>query len=84
MGDVLRFPDTASRLPGPTLPRLKLLRKLARLTRETLAEKIGVEAATIRDWESAAESIPDEYKAWLAEVFSVSVPFLMNWNEESA
>lgn len=66
--------------PKPS-SRLTELREASRLTKRSLAGLIGVHGSAISDWESGKLSIPDEHKTHLADLFGVSVAFLMGWDE---
>lgn len=61
---------------------LQHLRKLNNLTQEDIAEKVGVSRQAIAKWESG-ETIPDiEKSKLLAEIFSVSLDDLVNYEPE--
>lgn len=60
---------------------LQALRKLNKLSQETLAEKIGVSRQTIAKWENG-ESTPDIGSCEkLAEVFDVTIDDLLHYDE---
>ena len=59
--------------------RLAELRRAQGLTLETLSRTLGVAQSTVNRWERGQTGIPDRYKLDLAEIFAVSVPFLMGW-----
>lgn len=47
-----------------------------------LADRLGVRERTVYRWERGESGIPDEKKLALAELFGVSVLWLMGWEEE--
>lgn len=61
--------------------RIALLREAANLTRESLAERLGVTERTVYRWERGEVQIPDEQKLALSTLFSVTVGFLMGWEQ---
>jgi transcriptional regulator with XRE-family HTH domain len=60
--------------------RIGLLREQAKLSREELAQKLGVTARTVYRYE-AGKTVPDGQKLALSTLFSVTVTFLMGWSE---
>lgn len=65
--------------PGPN--RLRELRGLRQLRLADLAEELGVSIRTVNRWERAERPIPDAQKVRLAEIFGVSVSWLMCWDD---
>lgn len=61
--------------------RIGHLRETANLRPADIASRLGVTETTARRWEAGKVQIPDEKKLALAELFEVSVPFLMGWPE---
>ena len=60
--------------------RIAQLRAASGLTRPDLAAKLGLEAErTITRWETGETGIPDHRKFQLAEMFGVSVAWMMGW-----
>ena len=59
--------------------RIAMLRQIAGLRPADIASRLGVTETTARRWESGKGEIPDGRKLALAELFEVSVPFLMGW-----
>ena len=49
------------------------------VSRRRVAKEIGVHPTTVGRWESGISPIPDFRKQQLAELFGVSVPYLMGW-----
>ncbi len=61
---------------------LQHLRKINNLTQEDVAEQVGVSRQAVAKWESG-ETLPDlEKSRLLAEVFSVSLDDLVNYEPE--
>ena len=60
--------------------RLKELRKLRKMTRVELAEKIGVTKLTILNWEHGTHKIKGSNAKKLAEYFNVSIPYLLGYD----
>lgn len=56
-----------------------MLREMAGLRPVDIASKLGVTERTAYRWERGEVQIPDERKLQLADLFAVSVPFLMGW-----
>ena len=67
-------------LPGMPQNRIAELRETRSLTQHAIAERLGVHESTVSRWESGSCAIPDPRKQELAELFGVSVSFLMGWN----
>lgn len=61
--------------------RIEMLRNQAELKRVDIASRLGVVEMTVMRWERGDTQIPDQQKLALAQMFNVSVPFLMNWPE---
>jgi transcriptional regulator with XRE-family HTH domain len=61
--------------------RIAMLRQIAGLRPADIASRLGVTETTARRWESGKGEIPDGRKLALADLFEVSVPFLMGWPE---
>lgn len=63
--------------------RIAMLRESAGMSQVELAAGLGVSSQqTIERWESGVtKEIPDKHKLAMAELFHVSVPFLMGWPE---
>lgn len=59
--------------------RLKKLRLMQRLSLEDIAAARGVSRSTAHRWEQGEVQIPDSHKTALAELFGVSVTFLLGW-----
>lgn len=59
--------------------RIEQTRRMSELTREQVAVRLDVSARTIYRWESGDTSVPDEHKLAMAEMFGVTVPWLMGW-----
>ena len=52
------------------------------LTQEALAEKIDVDAATIRRWEKGSTDIPSSKAACMSMLFKCSVDYLFGLTDE--
>jgi transcriptional regulator with XRE-family HTH domain len=63
-------------------PRLRELREEANLTVEQLAEKLGVVKQTISKYENNQREPKYEYLLKLAEIFNVSVDYLLGRIDE--
>ena len=63
--------------------RLKELRKLRKMTRVELAEKIGVTKLTILNWEHGTHKIKGSNAKKLAEYFNVSIPYLLGYDTDN-
>lgn len=68
--------------------RLRELRKSQGWSRRELADRLApqprnelLHERTIRRWEDGDTAIPDHRKAELADLFGVSIPFLMCWSD---
>lgn len=61
-----------------------MLRVMAQMSHADVASRMGVTETTERRWEDARVQIPDGQKNALAQMFKVSVPFLMGWPETYA
>jgi transcriptional regulator with XRE-family HTH domain len=64
------------------LPRLKRLRLAQKISRETIGHYLGVTSRTVHRWETGG-SIPDRHKFALADMFGVSVPYLLAWDDDN-
>jgi transcriptional regulator with XRE-family HTH domain len=62
------------------LNRIGRLRKAQGLTTTQLAALLGVHTNTVDRWEKGA-GVKDKQKARLAELFGVSISYLMGWPE---
>ena len=61
--------------------RIKLARKNLDMTLEQVANKCGVQKSTVRKWEEGLiKTIKYEHMAMLAEIFNVSLAWLMGMN----
>lgn len=56
--------------------RLRDLRKAQKLTREQLADKIGVTTRAVASWEMSDRLPSPDYMLWIADHFSVSLDYL--------
>ena len=63
--------------------RLKELRKNKGYTQQDLAEKIGMTKRTIIAWENGERDIKSEQAQKLADIFGVSVGFLLGYERET-
>jgi transcriptional regulator with XRE-family HTH domain len=63
------------------LPRLKRLRLTQKIAQDALGEQLGVTGRTVRRWETGRTSIPDRHKFALADMFGVSVLYLLAWDD---
>ena len=61
--------------------RLKELRKEKGLTQEELSNEIGTTKLTISNWENEKHSIGSEKAKLLADLFNVSVGYLLGHSE---
>lgn len=63
--------------------RIGRLRKAQGLTTTDLGSICGVHEHTVRRWENAGPGggVPDKHKIRLAELFGVSISYLMGWDE---
>jgi transcriptional regulator with XRE-family HTH domain len=62
--------------------RVRELRKARGLKPHDLAAKLRVDTSTITRWESGRGAIPDHRKIQLANLFDVSVAYVMGWSKE--
>jgi transcriptional regulator with XRE-family HTH domain len=63
--------------------RIASLRAASGLTRTQVAARLGLKSErTVYRWETGGSGIPDSSKFALAEMFGVSVPWLMGWEDE--
>ncbi|CAM4156741.1 hypothetical protein AT575_06035 [Streptococcus penaeicida] len=60
--------------------RLQELRKAKRLTQEELANKINVTKLTISNWENGKHQIKSEKAQEIADVFDVSLQYLLGYD----
>ncbi len=60
--------------------RIRELRNEAGISQKELAARLAVHASTLSRWEAGTQAIPDSQKQHLAEIFGVSVAFLMGWD----
>lgn len=63
--------------------RLRELREQAELKAYDLAARFRVDPSTVVRWENGRSQVPDEVKLELAELYGVSVAYLMGWPEKS-
>jgi transcriptional regulator with XRE-family HTH domain len=71
-------------MPRASLPEPNRLAELMRrdnLNRVNVAHHMGVGEATVYRWMTGRTSIPDERKLALSQLFEVSVPYLMRWDD---
>jgi transcriptional regulator with XRE-family HTH domain len=61
--------------------RILDLRVSKQVSQRKLAEALGVTESTISRWETGKQGIPDWRKQQIAEFFSVSVTYLMRWDD---
>ena len=64
------------------MSRLKELRQAKKLTQQELAKQIGVSKLTILNWEKGEHKIKSEKAQQLAEIFGVSVGYLLGFNND--
>ena len=62
-----------------TPARLRELRRDSFKTRRSIARSIGAAPALIRRYERGELACPAAHRTALAELFGVSVPYLMGW-----
>ena len=62
--------------------RLKELRQGKKLTQQELAQEIGVSKLTILNWEKGEHQIKSEKAQQLADIFGVSVGYLLGFNND--
>lgn len=60
--------------------RIRRLRRREELTLKQLAEKVGVSESMMSRYETSDRPIPDDVKRQLAQIFEVSVAYLMRWD----
>lgn len=71
----------APRLAAVDAPnRIGELRRARRMEQYDVASALRVHPSTVYRWETGS-TIPDSQKAKLAELFDVSLPYLMYWDE---
>jgi transcriptional regulator with XRE-family HTH domain len=63
--------------------RIRMLRVMAKMSEADVASRVGVTENAVRRWETGQHGITDDNKLKLAELFDVSVPFLMGWPEKT-
>ena len=63
--------------------RLKELRKLRKMTRVELAQKIKVTKLTILNWEHGTHEIKGSNAKKLADCFDVSIPYLLGYDTDN-
>lgn len=71
--------EQATRLAQPN--RIAELRKVQGITPTEIGYRLGVTETTVRRWENRTSGIPDRHKVELADLFGVSVPWLMHWED---
>ena len=64
------------------MSRLKELRQEKKLTQQELAKQIGVSKLTILNWEKGEHQIKSEKAQQLADIFGVSVGYLLGFNND--
>ena len=64
------------------MSRLKELRQEKKLTQQELAKEIGVSKLTILNWEKGEHQIKSEKAQQLADIFGVSVGYLLGFNND--
>ena len=64
------------------MSRLKELRQERKLTQQELAKQIGVSKLTILNWEKGEHQIKAEKAQQLADIFGVSVGYLLGFNND--
>lgn len=62
--------------------RLKILRKIEKLTQPELANKVNVATLTIARWEKGESAIKSDKAQELAEIFGVSVAYLLGYTDD--
>ncbi len=72
---------SVSRLPLPP-NRIARLRRASGLKGPEVARFVGVHEATLYRWEKGEVGVRDDQKYILAQLFKVSVPFLMGWTDD--
>lgn len=61
--------------------RLTELMQAAGLNKTQVAAQLGVGEVTVRRWQRGDTGIPDRQKLALADLFGVSVTWLMGWED---
>jgi transcriptional regulator with XRE-family HTH domain len=64
--------------------RIGELRVASDMRRVDIAAHVGVDTMTLYRWEKGMQPIKDEAKFILAELFGVSVPWLMGWDDDDS
>lgn len=59
--------------------RIRELRLASGLRRVDIAAHVGKDTTTLYRWEKGTQPIPDDDKQVLAELFGVSVAWMMGW-----
>ncbi len=67
----------------PLPNRIAALRTSADLARVDVASKMRVSERTVYRWEAGEVAIPDQKKLDLADLFGVSVLWLMGWEGQT-
>lgn len=65
----------------PTGNRIAELRRARDMKLYDISYTLRVDPSTVSRWESGETTIPDPQKLKLAELFDVSVAYLMGWEE---
>jgi transcriptional regulator with XRE-family HTH domain len=61
--------------------RIRELRDEHGMSQAALAGHMEVDGSTVSRWERGKQPIPDVAKVRIAELFGVSVPWLMGWTD---
>ena len=64
--------------------RIRLLRKERKLTQRQLAEKLCVDCSSVTKWETQKANPDFEKQKMLADIFNVSVDYLLGREEKAA
>ena len=64
--------------------RLRELRESAELKLYDISARLRVDPSTVHRWEAGKSPVPDEAKLSLAELYGVTVAYLMGWPEQAA
>jgi transcriptional regulator with XRE-family HTH domain len=80
-GQVIVGPWTGSKV-GDRAPRIRELRKFARLTKKQLAADLGVDRDELKQWERGEEIPPRTIREALADLFAVKADYLMGWEDD--
>lgn len=64
--------------------RIAQLREASGLLRVDVAAKLRVGEVTVVRWENGTSGVPDRHKLALAEMFGVSVIWLMGWEDHGS